>query len=823
MKIILFTVVLIHFILSENASALLAWNQASTFSGTASSYISVPHSSSLNITGNFTIEAWVNPVNVSSPSAQIILQKRAGSNSSGYTLYLSSGKVAIRTNSSTRLIGKTAIPSNQWTHIAGSFVSSTNTFRVFVNGAEDTSVVIISAAPVSNTDSVLIGVGSNNPFAGKMDEVRIWNVGMTGASVSLIYRTSLGVSTGFYGGLVMSLYFQNANASGSMFDLNDQSGNNNNGFNRGVSQFSMYDNPSTTISLNECINLDGTGDYLSGADHPSVSPVNGITIEGWVYPRSFDPGSTVYSTIVHKGNASGSVTDYRFEISRQRFRIFVNETNILGLNTSGDFFPLNRWTHFAFTYSGSSGFITSILNGKIRWDDTNFVGNIHDNTDSIYVGGTTSLENFDGYIDELRITSSELNYGDIAEQVFSSMNELNDRISTNVSYNFDGNTISNSDAGPRLALRGNAQFSYNSTGNNIPVSPVSYSIVTDFGEGYYLSSAGGRIPVTGTSGFMTSDTIDVMLEETITDVNVFVALNHTDEDNLVLSLISPSGTSVTLFSTSSLVSNGDNVVSIFDDQADSSLASNKFVMFSPTIKPLNNLNSVLNGLSTKGKWKLRIQDVISSDTGRLYGWGIQFNNHPLRKAVLSLTSLFQGFYNPSTNLMISDTVKVTVRMGVTPYNILGTAAGKLNDSGKADLVFSDIPDGVPVYLVLNHRNSIETWGVKSTTGTFSLLFSNYFDPFTSFLNYNFSSSLINTFGLNQINVDSSPTKYAMYGGDVNQDDVIDGTDGTLIDNDAAAFNTGYINTDLNGDEVIDGSDAVIADNNAANFVTAVTP
>jgi hypothetical protein len=63
----------------------------------------------------------------------------------------------------------------------------------------------------------------------------------------------------------------------------------------------------------------------------------------------------------------------------------------------------------------------------------------------------------------------------------------------------------------------------------------------------------------------------------------------------------------------------------------------------------------------------------------------------------------------------------------------------------------------------------------------------------------------------------------MYSGDVNQDDIIDGTDTQLIDNDAAAFLSGYVNTDVNGDDFVDGTDASITGNNADAFISAITP
>jgi len=814
--IIHYSLLIVHYSFSQ-----MVWNQACSFAGDTTSYVAVPNSASLNITGSFTIEAWINPVNSTSPSSQTIIQKRLIS-SNGYTLYLSAGKVAIRTNSSTTLLGKTVLPNNQWTHIAGSFNSSTDVFRVFINGIQDTSSTVASAEPTTNNDSVLIGKGFNGPFEGKLDEVRIWNAAFISSDVLFNMRTSFGTNSGIYSTLVMSLTFQNSNPAGSLFSLNDGTGNNNNGFNRFVSNFNMSNVPSNTIAINECVDLDGTGDYLAGPDHANVSPTSGITVEAWIYPRSFNANTNIFSIIVHKGNPTGAIIDYNMSVNLRKFNFFVNEVAIFQLTTTGEFFPLNKWTHVAFTYSGTTGFMTFMINGTIRWDDTNFVGNIHDNTDSLYIGGTpAAVQCFDGLIDEVRITSSALSYGIIGGRAFTSINESNDSTSTNVVYNLDGGLVSNTDAGPRLFFKRDAGFSHNAFFNNSPVSPLTNA--ANFQSAYYIKNPNFRIPNTGTSGFMLSDSLDISLSEVISDVNVFVALNHTDEDNLVLSLIRPSGSAVTLYSTTSLINNSDNIVTIFDDQADSSLSSNRYIMFSPKIKPLNNLNTALSGTNTLGRWKLRIQDAAASDTGILIGWGIQFNNQTKRKSVLSLTALMQGFYNPTTNLMIPDTMRVYARNNVSPYTVFDSAKALLNNSGKADFVFNNVPDGTPVYMQLKHRNSIETWSKKPSSSTFAILFSIHFSPFTSQLEYDFTPTLSAAFGNNMIRVDLSPTEHAIYGGDVNQDGVVDGTDGAMVDNDALNFITGYVVSDANGDGITDGSDAALVVNNAFNFVSKITP
>ncbi|MBL0108120.1 MAG: hypothetical protein IPP52_12740 [Ignavibacteria bacterium] len=42
----------------------------------------------------------------------------------------------------------------------------------------------------------------------------------------------------------------------------------------------------------------------------------------------------------------------------------------------------------------------------------------------------------------------------------------------------------------------------------------------------------------------------------------------------------------------------------------------------------------------------------------------------------------------------------------------------------------------------------------------------------------------------------------MYGGDVNQDGVVDAGDLSAVDNDAAESLSGYVSTDVNGDDFV---------------------
>jgi hypothetical protein len=55
--------------------------------------------------------------------------------------------------------------------------------------------------------------------------------------------------------------------------------------------------------------------------------------------------------------------------------------------------------------------------------------------------------------------------------------------------------------------------------------------------------------------------------------------------------------------------------------------------------------------------------------------------------------------------------------------------------------------------------------------------------------------------------------YAMYSGDVNQDNVIDGSDYSTMQPQVLSVATGYISADLNGDRVADGTDYSVMQKN----------
>lgn len=183
-------------------------------------------------------------------------------------------------------------------------------------------------------------------------------------------------------------------------------------------------------------------------------------------------------------------------------------------------------------------------------------------------------------------------------------------------------------------------------------------------------------------------------------------------------------------------------------------------------------------------------------------------------STLKLSAALQGYhYSSSTPFMRQDTVKVFLRTTSAPYSIVDSSKQALNNTGRGDFFFPNVTSGTNYYLSLKHRNSIETWSASGQWITFN----------SDTASYDFISAASKAYGNNMIQVNTAPVRFAVYGGDVNQDNQVNLTDITTIYNAANNFVNGYVVTDITGDNFTDLTDVTIAYNNSTNFVAAVKP
>ncbi|MBK9332682.1 MAG: proprotein convertase P-domain-containing protein [Ignavibacteria bacterium] len=782
------------------------WNQACFFAGNSASYVRVQNSSSIDLTGSFTIEAWVNPASLSGASKGIIAKGSSLGTSLKYAIRLNtSGRFSVITNGAQRLISRSssAVTINNWNHISATYDSSANLFSIYINGVLDTTAAVAGGAPAANSDSLFIGIsGASTPFNGQLDEVRIWNRDLSADEVNRYMRTSLCTSSGVYNGLGLSMTFQRQ-SNITPFTADDFSGNGNSGIPRNVTAKDQTHQPYHTIDQNESAELDGTDDYLAGKDDLSFFPTDDILFECWYYPRDGN-----MSTLIRK--ASGAVTAFSVSVSSASMKVIINDApRILHVGS-----PLSQWSHIAIVYSNQSDEIEYYQNGTYRGSIPYNSGSIPSSTDSFYIGGSAgSTECFNGFIDEVRITGREFSDREIDFRLFKSLEASDDTEPgiKNVCYNLDGNTFDNGeDDGPVLYFKNDARFSHPAQTPGQPRSPLLNTESDDYHKAFYFKPANTRIPASGTEGTITNSQA-TYLDYTISDIDVFVHLNHQNISNIVITIFKNSSPDSLIIFDGSITNSSDNNLSLmFDDQSDSSL-NNNYSSFCSAIKPLNNMNSFFSGKNTKGDWSIRVRDKTSGDIGRLYGWGIRFNNMTTPEFNFGFIFLLQGFYNAESNALIPDTIFTYLREIEVPYNIVSSSKALYHTSGSATLSFGNINYLQEYYLQVGHRNTIETWAASKLR----------FTELTPF--YRFDVTDTTVFGNNELIVDTSPVRYGMYSGDVNQDGTIDLTDGSLIDNDAFNFNSGYLPTDTNGDGIIDVADAVFADNNSFNFVGKITP
>ena len=149
---------------------------------------------------------------------------------------------------------------------------------------------------------------------------------------------------------------------------------------------------------------------------------------------------------------------------------------------------------------------------------------------------------------------------------------------------------------------------------------------------------------------------------------------------------------------------------------------------------------------------------------------------------LNLTAAIEGLWNGST--MVSDTVSVELRNIASPFALVESKKIFLNSNSTGSLLFTTPLDGTQYYLVIKHRNSIETWstiGVQFSAGN---------------LSYDFTTAQNKAYGNNLKLVNG---RWCLYSGDVNQDGFIDINDQSQVFIDNVLGSSGYIVTDLNGD------------------------
>lgn len=195
-----------------------------------------------------------------------------------------------------------------------------------------------------------------------------------------------------------------------------------------------------------------------------------------------------------------------------------------------------------------------------------------------------------------------------------------------------------------------------------------------------------------------------------------------------------------------------------------------------------------------------------------YAWIMRSVNKPV--STLNLTAMLQGFYDGTT--MVSDTVTVELRNSTT-FALVDQSLAVLNTSGVGTALFTNVANATPYYIVIKHRNALETWSATAQS-------------FTAYsLSYDFTSAVTQAYGSNLVLVG---TKWCIYIGDVTDgstlgvhDGYIDAFDLDIVFNDnVLGIGPGQFFTDLNGDQYVDAFDLdLVFGNNTLGTFRQIPP
>jgi len=151
-----------------------------TFDGT-DDYVDVADEPALDLTSNWTLEAWVKLDAIGSQYGIIEKYDNAAS-TGGYILRITSGnKVYVSTVNGTTgsfVASTTSLEANKWYHIAGTYDEASTTIKVYINGVLEGTNSSVTFTSLAGTYPLRIGARGNDlleKLDGQLDEVRIWN------------------------------------------------------------------------------------------------------------------------------------------------------------------------------------------------------------------------------------------------------------------------------------------------------------------------------------------------------------------------------------------------------------------------------------------------------------------------------------------------------------------------------------------------------------------------------------------------------------------------------------------------------------------------
>jgi len=415
-------------------------------------YVDCGTASELSNINSFTLEAWVNPANLS--GFQSIVGNVDNAIGGQYQLYLSDGVVVAYVGIAPYLImSPEPITVNTWHHLASTYDGDTKTLTLYVDGNQVAQAVFSGTLPRNGTNTLLGAVMQQNAptwnFQGQIGRVMIWN---SARDTEDILNDSVQVNI-YKATENTDLIFQ---SDFSIMPSVDNSGNNIPLIYHDTQY--LFNVPSVVL---------GASGYVDCGSHPDYSIPGNLpySIEGWFFPTSSTNGTLI---------SYGKDDEWEYQILYENNQIIGRRnSDTLQIVTNSTIVP-NSYYHFALTYDAAVNALSLYVNGNLQVVDyfpspVTAVAN-----GSILIGAQTNASNtpgtfLDGAIQNLRIWNVCLEQSQIFQWMYNDVLTDNRLISN---YDFTVNPPVDMIDNAELSLHGGAVQTLQSV--NIPMTePVA--------------------------------------------------------------------------------------------------------------------------------------------------------------------------------------------------------------------------------------------------------------------------------------------------------------------------------------------------------------
>jgi Concanavalin A-like lectin/glucanases superfamily/Secretion system C-terminal sorting domain/Bacterial Ig-like domain (group 2)/PKD-like domain/Ig-like domain CHU_C associated len=202
----------------------------------------------LNITGDITVEGWFKINQLPLDWVRLIGRGTPTSNSTTrpYGLWLATNGTILwqmwGSGEYGQILTDIALQTNRWYHLAANRVGTT--IKIYIDGVEVKSGTRTNALNTS-TSPLTLGYGDMHTyFNGAMDEIRVWNVGRTQSQINEFMNVEISTQTGLVAYYKFNQGTPGSNNSG-VTTLTDASGNS---LNATLTNFSLSGNSSNWSS-----------------------------------------------------------------------------------------------------------------------------------------------------------------------------------------------------------------------------------------------------------------------------------------------------------------------------------------------------------------------------------------------------------------------------------------------------------------------------------------------------------------------------------------------------------------------------------------------